>query len=68
MFLVLCGLQDPFGNSHLTRIEHIVHNVCREAAQRWQHNEVSHSNFSTSNICEESDLDNVESTIKDPLL
>ena len=35
---------DPFGNSHQTRVEQIVNNVCREVEQRLQQNEVSPSN------------------------
>ena len=65
---IIFRIRDPFGNSHHIRVEHIVNDVCRELEKRLQQNEVSSSRFSTSNLCEESDLDNVESTIKDPLL
>ena len=59
---------DPFGNSHQRIIEHIVNNVCREVEQKLQKNEVSPSQGSTSNLCEESDLEKGESTVEDPPL
>ena len=59
---------DQFGKSHQKRVEHIANNVCRKVEQRLQQNEVWPSKCSTSNLCEESDLEKGESTIEDPPL